>query len=137
MMVGYKGHSLWDQEQDRYDAIGSDMPGAGYDSNSAYDSGASTNDYMSSDYKTGEGEDEEKEEIEKSEFEKTIEENFLENKEGQEEQDDEQITKKAAEEIMLGKDGDDKPMIKRKESKSIEEAISKAIKKEKELIYVD
>jgi len=130
-MAGYKGHSIWDEEEDKYAAI-KDQTEVHQDySNDDYNSSEAK-----SDYNTGAGEEVEKKEGKKekglTEFEKTIEDN---NPSKQKEEGEEQITTKAAEELFGGTD--DTPKEKRAKTKDIEDAIKKAIKEEKELIFID
>jgi hypothetical protein len=129
-MAGYKGHSIWDEEEDKYAAIKDQTEiTQDYSGNDDYNSSDAK-----SDYNTGadEEKEEEKKEKELTEFEKTIEKN---NPSKQEEGEEKGITTKAAEELFGGTD--DKPKEKRAKTKDIEDAIKKAIKEEKELIFID
>ena len=117
----YKGHSIWDDEQEKKYAAAKQVKQIDYSKSDEYKAGQS-------DYVRGEKAEDNKE---ASEFEKQIEENLPKKQEAKEEHAE--IVKKVADELRQG------PEIKhaapkQTAHKSIEEAINKAIKQEKEVI---
>ena len=117
----HESHSLFMEEEQKY-------------ASSNYNS---KDDPFSMDYKTKE-EDEEKRKEEMTDFEKQIEEGQGKKYENKE-LDSEAIKRKAAEEINKGMSQFDGKEIKKKEKNksSIEEAIEKAVKEEKEVFTLD
>ena len=128
----YKGHSLWDQEQDKYDGPIDKEEGPGYKNQANYDASDEQSDVYNS-QKTDE-ENKKKDEEKGIEKELAKEEKKYESKEASEED----VKKKAASDVFEEKKrGIDKKGKNKKAHKSIEDAINKAIKEEKELIYMD
>ncbi|MBU1704963.1 MAG: hypothetical protein KJ922_06370 [Nanoarchaeota archaeon] len=125
MAAGYKGHSIWDEEQDKYESGKHDKDvSVDYSKSDDYHGNAK------SDYHTGETE--EKKEKELTPFEKAIEEN---NPKKYDKKEDESITKKAADQVFTGVE--ETPKQRKAKTKDIEDAIRKAMKEEKELIFID
>ncbi|MBW2989774.1 hypothetical protein KY358_05660 [Candidatus Woesearchaeota archaeon] len=131
----YKGHSIWDQEQERHErydnvAAGRDKANPGYGSNEAYSSESRQDDI----YNTEKGEKEKEKEGSKGIEKELDQEKKYSSKDKLSEED---IRKKAASE--LHKEGIEAKKSKKnkKEHKSIEDAINKAMEEEKEMIYVD
>ena len=129
----YKGHSLWDQEQERLDDYASNESkdkGPEYHAQEDYNSGSSQSDA----YDSGKAKEEKKKE-EATGIEKDVIDQ--EKKYDKKEVTGEDIKIKAASDIRHGTQSSDDTKNKKKEHKSIEDAINKAMKEEKELIYVD
>ncbi len=132
----YKSNSLWDQEQDRYDSSIANEIGGGYNSNDKYSSDDKYKGESSGNYNSNEEQEEQKKE-EKSEFEQTVDENLPKKNEEKEEENPWEVGRKAvANEIKQGM-GNVKKEVNKKTKSSIEEAIAKAIKEEKEVIHLD
>ena len=126
----YKSHSIWDEEQDKYDSIVNEKQDSpDYHDNKDYASNEQSNVYSSEKAK----EEENKKEATGIEKEVTKQEKKYEKKEDSGEED---IKKKAASEIHDSTRNEDDSSKKKKTYKSIEDAINKAIKEEKELIYM-
>lgn len=134
----YRGHSIWDEEQEkqeRYANIIIDGEGhrGGYHHNGDY----ASRDEQSDVYNKGKAEGREKKEKEVEGIEKDVmEQEKKYEKKG--EAGDEEIKRKAASEVHEGTKKESKEEKKDKKAhKSIEDAINKAMKEEKEVIYVD
>lgn len=134
----YRGHSIWDEEQEkqeRYANIVTDEEGGkeGHHHEGDYASRDEQSDvYNKGKAESGKNKEKEAEGIEKDvmEQEKKYE------KKG--EASDEEIKRKAASEVHEGtKKEEGKDNKDKKAHKSIEDAINKAMKEEKEVIYVD
>ncbi len=131
----YKSNSIWDEEekrQEKYNATpGKDKNSPDYHGQKDYASGESQSDVYNSNKAKEENKKKEATGIEK---EVKKEEKKYEKRENASEED---IKKKAASEVhdSTKNQGDDSK--KKKEHKTIEDAINKAMKEEKELIYVD
>lgn len=130
----YKGHSIWDEEQERQEEKYTDTPDregnkAEYHQQEDYASGKAD---QSDVYNAGKGEEEKKDKEAKG-IEKDVlkEDKKYEKKEASEED----IKRKAASEVHDESKKGDIPK-KKKEHKTIEDAINKAMKEEKELIYM-
>ncbi len=121
----YKSNSLWDQEQERYEATGS--PGQGYHG-ADYHSGEK--------YQENPGEEYQKDEAaevrtEKSDFEKTVDDNIPK----YEKKEQGIVIEKAAAEIRQEMEQETEKVNKNSSSiRSIEEAINKAMKEQKEVV---
>jgi len=126
----YKGHSIWDEEQEKYENIIPDKEDSPeYHDQKEYNAGEQSDIYNK---EKGE-EDEKKKEATGIERNVEKEEKKYEKKEEATEED---VKKKAASDVHEGTKSEDGKKGK-KEHKSIEDAINKAMKEEKELIYVD
>jgi len=128
----YKSHSIWDEEKDKYEhSTGKPEKGADYHNKADYAAG----EHGSSDvYNTAKKEDD-KHKKDKSEFERQVDDNLPQKKYEKKENEDDVIRAKAAEEIRKGMDAEKTKVNKTSStSKSIEDAIKKAIKEEKEVI---
>lgn len=132
----YKSNSIWDKEQERQDdyTAGSDEGGPDYKAQADYSSGGASDVYDSG--KAGD-EDKEKKNEEATGLEKDVADQGK-KYEKKEDVSDEDIKKTAASEVHGGNISDSNDgKKKKKEHKSIEDAINKAMKEEKEIIYVD
>jgi len=125
----YKGHSIWDEEQDKYEKIKEETKTeVEYQDQKDYNAGD-----KSDVYNREKGGDKKKE-IEASGVEREVEKE--EKKYEKKDVSEEEIKAKAASEVH--KEGKkDEGKGKKKAHKSIEDAINKAMREEKELIYVD
>jgi len=121
----YKG-TLWDQEQERYDSLITEGNNPVYEGENAYSSSGKADMYNSE-------KGEEKKEEEHTGLEKDVVDQ--DKKYEKKEVSEEDIKKKAASEIHEG--GQEIRADKKKDHKSIEDAINKAMKEEKEVIFVN
>ena len=131
----YKGHSLWDQEQERLDDYASNESGdkgPDYHAQEDYNAGGAS---QSDAYDSGHGKEEEKKKDEAKGIEKSVVDQ--EKKYDKKEVTAEDIKVKAASDVHQKTKSSDDTKKKKKEHKSIEDAINKAMKDEKEVIYVD
>lgn len=133
----YKGHSIWDEEEDKYDnhtgEISGDYHGGGKGDYRKQEDYASNEGKSDEDYAKRQEEEEKKKE--KSEFEKKVDDNLPQKKYAKKESPEEAVRKKAAEEIGREMEGEKRKVNKNsKSSKSIEDAIKKAVEEEKEVI---
>ncbi len=131
----YKGHSIWDEERDKYGNIVPDREEnkAEYRNQEDYTSkGGEASDVYNTE--KAEGEKKEKEEAKGIEKDLMGEERKYEKKEDVSEED---IKQKAASEVHEGVKSEGNNSKKKKAHKSIEDAINKAMKEEKEVIYID
>jgi len=144
--MSYKSHSLWDEEKDKYD-IDTGAPGGGYRSSDGsksdeyqsslkYDKNEQDDVYGSKDKE--EDKDKKKKEKEKSEFEKALDEHDPRKKYQKKEDEEEVVKKKAAEEVFREMEKEKQKVNQNsKSSKTIEDAINKAVKEEKEVIHLN
>ncbi|MBU1005827.1 MAG: hypothetical protein KJ561_08395 [Nanoarchaeota archaeon] len=125
----YKSHSIWDEEKDKDIPITKGGPGIDYSQNAGYNSGGGQSDVYNS--------QKAKEEEEKKEANGIEREVEKETKKYQrnEQATDESLKVKAASEVNEGTKKEDKDK-KDKVHKSIEDAINKAMKAEKEVVYL-
>tara|TARA_Y100000310_G_scaffold281263_1_gene301620 strand:- start:474 stop:860 length:387 start_codon:yes stop_codon:yes gene_type:complete len=126
----YKSNSLWDQEQDKYDSSIGNESHIDYQESGTYD-GNSQSDV----YSAEKGEDEKKNKEAKG-IEKEVEKQEK-KYEKREDATEEDVKKKAASEVHSEGQKKDDTKKDKKSHKSIEDAINKAMKEEKELVYVD
>jgi len=153
----YQGHNNWDEDKWNIHSNKGSYAGQGSDksqdqidyhkndsyssSNAGYGSSDNPEDKFKDDYKSSQKEEEEEKEKEKEDEEKeknivdTVEE---EQKNKQQEDEEETEFEALTREIKPppGFDAKNKP-VKKKKNKSIEEAINKAMKEEKETVFVD
>lgn len=128
----YKSHSIWDEEQEKYEnlPVHKDGDKAEYKNQRDYNAGEDQSDV----YDSKRGDDEKKKKEDAKGIEKEVEKETK-KYEKKEDATEDDIKKKAADEIRQGSSTSDKPKSK-KEHKSIEDAINKAMKEEKEVIYM-
>ena len=128
----YRSSSLWDQEQDKYDSAIREITGQyhGDEKYSGkegdYTSGDKQDDYIKKEDKDGKKED-------KSEFEEKVDSNLPHKKYDKKDGGNSEVRTQVAKEINQGIQEEQKKPGK-KSSKSIEDAIKKAIEEEKEVI---
>lgn len=129
----YKGASIWDEEGEKYEKIKEETKvDIDYHDQGDYNSGGGKSDLYNSD----KGKEDDKKEKEVTGIEKEVSKG--EKKYESKGATDEEIKKKAASEVQKeGGSGDDSGKKKKKAHKSIEDAINKAMKEEKKVIYVD